>query len=261
MTRTISILLPVLALASWPIPGTAQNAPKPLPVLRGAIQDTAGNPLEGAQVQILGLERSFTTPASGAYRIEQIKPGKYWVIARRIGYEPLRAAMTFTLGDDREIVFQLNPMPHNLPDLKVEAQNKAWERKYQDFLWRSRASYNGYFFTRDDLERSHATVLGDFVHRYFPFADSRSFDIPSFPDPLAGWWGTTRVGWAGLPSASYRSGCGPAVSLNGSDPRGFAVNDFRIEDVEAVEVYKANRIPNDFFYTNSSCGLIVVWTK
>lgn len=257
MTRTTRFLFPALILAVSAGPATAQGSPKPLPILRGAIQDTLGHPLEGAWIQILGLDRSITTPASGAYRFEQIRPGKYWVIARRIGYEPLRAALTLNPGDDREVVFQLNPMPHNLPDLKVEAQNKAWDRQYQDFLWRSRASYYGYFFTRDDIEASHATVLGDFVHRYFPRASSTDFNLPSQSSWFAGLRGRSGFGR----TASYRSTCAPAVSLNGADPRGWAVNDFRAEDVEAIEVYKANRVPNDFIYTNPTCGLVVIWTK
>jgi hypothetical protein len=258
MTRMF-VLLPLLTVALTAGPSEAQSTPKALPILRGAVQDTLGNPLEGAWIQILGLDRSSTTPASGAYRFEQIKPGKYWVIARRIGYEPLRAALTLNPGDDREVVFQLNPMPHNLPDLKVEAQNKAWERQYQDFLWRSRASYYGYFFTRDDIERSHSSVLGDFVHRYFPYASSSDFNAPAFSDPFDSWRGG--LGWNSPRPAMYHSSCPPAVSLNGSDPRGWAVNDFRPEDVEAIEVYKANRVPNDFLYANPSCGLVVIWTK
>ena len=259
MTRTLFVL-PMLAVALTAGPGSAQSTSKTLPILRGAVQDTLGNPLEGAWIQILGLDRSSTTPASGAYRFEQIKPGKYWVIARRIGYEPLRAALTLNPGDDREVVFQLTPMPQHLPDVKVQAQNKTWERQYQDFLWRSRASYYGYFFTRDDIERSHATVLGDLIHRYFPRASSSDFNVPSQPSWL-GLRGRGSLGRAAARSASYRSTCAPAVSLNGADPRGWAVNDFRPEDVEAVEVYKANRVPTDFIYTNPTCGLVVIWTK
>ena len=259
--RKITALLPVLALALFAGRGAAQKAPKPLPILHGAIQDTLGNPLDAAQIEIIGLNRSVTTPASGAYRFADIKPGKYWIVARRIGYEPLRAALTLNPGDDREIVFQLNAMPHNLPDLKVQAQNKAWERKYQDFLWRSRASYYGYFFTRDDIENAHTTVLGDFVRRYFPYASSSDFNTPSYPEPFSSWWGRGSLGWASARPASYRSTCSPAVSLNGADPRGWALNDFRPEEVEALEVYKAHRIPNEFFTTNDACGLVVVWTK
>lgn len=61
-----------LALALACLGGTSQaQAPKPakpLPVIRGAVQDTAGAGLAGAQVEILGAERSTTTSAKGAYR-------------------------------------------------------------------------------------------------------------------------------------------------------------------------------------------------
>lgn len=258
------VLLPGLLLAVIAAGAPAQNTPKPLPVLRGAIQDTLGHPLEGAQIEILGLNRTVTTPGSGAYRFEDIKPGKYWVIARRIGYQPLKAALTLQRGDDREIEFQLEPLPYNLPEVKVRAENQKWERQYRDFVWRSRASLHGYFLTRDDIERSHATVLGDVVRRYLPFVSSQAFYTPSFPDPFASGWGRTGIGWVGSRSFGFNRDCAPAVSLNGSpNTGGWAVNDFRPEDVEAVEVYRsAAELPMEFVNPGAGrCGLVVVWTQ
>ena len=94
---------------------------------------------------------------------------------------------------------------------------------------------------------------------YFPYASSSDFNLPAFSDPFNSWRGG--FGWNSPRPAMYHSSCLPAVSLNGSDPRGWAVNDFRPEDVEAIEVYKTNRVPNDFLYANPTCGLVVIWTK
>src|SRR6266542_1102453 len=106
-----------LLLAALPAAAAAQTPrpAKPLPVMRGAVPDTLGRPLEGAQVEILGLDRTVTTPASGAYRLDELKPGKYWVTVRRIGFAPLRTALNLNPGDDRQIVFQLEPLPQYLP--------------------------------------------------------------------------------------------------------------------------------------------------
>lgn len=257
-------LLPALALATFTAAAAAQKTPKPLPVMRGSIQDTLGRGIEGAQIEIVGLDRTVTTPGSGSYRFNDIKPGRYWVIARRIGYQPLKAALTFEPGDDREIVFQLEPLAYNLPDVKVRAENKKWERQYRDFVWRSRSSLHGRFLTRDDIERSHASVLGDAVRRYLPFLSSEAFYTPFYPDPFASAWGRQEIGWVSSRASSFNRVCSPAVSLNGAPPSGgWAVNDFRPDDVEAVEVYRrSNEVPIEFA-TNAgaACGLVVVWTR
>ena len=256
-------MLPALALGTLAAGAAAQKAPKPLPVMRGAIQDTLGQAIEGAQVEIIGLDRVATTPGSGAYRFDGIKPGKYWVIARRIGYQPLKAALTFVPGDDRQIVFQLVPLPYNLPEVKVRAENKKWERQYRDFVWRSRSSQRGHFLTRDDIEHSHTTFLGDAVRRYLPFVSSEAFFTPFYPDPFARVGGREGMGWASS-RASFDRACSPAVSLNGVPPTsGWAVNDFRPDDVEAVEVYRSgSHVPIEFLnYGGAPCGLVVVWTR
>lgn len=248
------------ALSLFLLAGAAQaqtdKEAKPLPIMRGSIQDTLGRPLEGAMIEIAGLDRRATTPASGSYRFDEIKPGKYWVIARRIGYAPLQAALTFNRGDDREIVFQLEPAPHVLPEVMVR-EERVWKSRYQDFVWRSKGAF-GHFLTRDDLERSKAHYLGDVVRRYLPWVNTENFFTPAIAGRFG--FGGRSLGW---PTSLAQRGCAPAVSVNGGIPSGiWAVNDFRPEEVEAVEVYRGGRMmPAEFSGWGTSCGLVVVWTQ
>lgn len=251
-----------LCLLAAPALAQTPKAPKPLPVMRGAVQDTLGQPLEGAQIEILGLNRTLTTPGSGAYRFDDIKPGKYWVAVRRIGYAPLRAALSFNQGDDREIEFQLEPLAHELPEVKVRGEDLAWRRKYQDFIWRSRMGF-GHFLTRDDIVRAHASVLGDVVQRYLPYTGSHAFYTPGFTDPFEGSFRQSPFGATHASVFASASNCSPVVSVNGGRPMGgWAVNDFRPDEVEAVEVYRSVRqMPTEFAMWGASCGLVVVWTR
>ena len=264
--RLLAFLLltvPAAAMAQAPKPAAQ---PRPLPILRGSVQDTLGQPLEGAEVEILGENATITTGVNGDYRVEGLKPGKYWVVVRRIGYAPLRAALSFNRGDDRRIVFQLEPMPQNLPDVVVRAEDGRWMRRYQDFVWRSKSSF-GHFLTRDDIERAHANYLSDVVRRYLPWTTSDAFFTPYFSDPsgLMGRLdpsGATRSG--SLISARNGGNCSPAVSVNGARPfGGWAVNDFRPEDVEAIEVYRRSfDMPLEFSGWDRGCGgLVVVWLR
>ena len=260
MLAAARFLLPVLAL-TLASAGAAQKTPRSLPLLRGTVQDTAGRPLEGAQLQILGLARTVTTPASGMYRLSDIKPGKYWIVVRRIGYAPLRTALSFNPGDDREIDFELRPLPHNLPELKIRAEEKAWMRKYQDFVWRSKGSFYGRFVTRDEIERAHPTYLGDVVRRYLPFTSTQAFFTPYFPDRLRS--SATTSGFVRSRLSPLAQNCPPAVSVNGTHTSvGWAVNDFRPDEVEALEVYRSGyQLPLEFSSRQAPCGLVIVWTR
>jgi hypothetical protein len=255
--RHLTAFMPALGLAL--VAGTAQaQTAKPiksLPVMRGSVQDTLGRPLEGATIEIAGLERRITTASSGSYRFDEITPGKYWVIARRIGYAPLQAALTFNRGDDREIDFQLEPKAQMLPEVMVR-EERVWKSRYQDFVWRSRGAF-GHFLTRDDLEKTNSPYLGDVVRRYLPHVRTENFFMPAVANRTFG--GRTLNGGTALAS----NGCAPAVSVNGGMPNGiWAVNDFRPGDVEAVEVYRAGRmLPAELSGWGASCGLVVVWTQ
>jgi hypothetical protein len=247
------------ALGLLLLAGSAQaQTAKPdklLPIMRGSVQDTLGRPLEGAMIEIAGLGRRITTSSSGSYRFDDIKPGKYWVVARRIGYAPVQTALTFNRGDNREIDFQLEPRAHVLPEVVVR-EERVWQSRYQDFVWRSRGAF-GYFLTRDDLEKSRATYLGDVVRRYLPFVNSDFFS-PAIAD-FSGFGGRGQGISRGLSSRQ----CSPAVSVNGGMPSGvWAVNDFRPDQVEALEVYRGSRMmPAQFSGWGTSCGLVVVWTQ
>ena len=256
-TRIIASFLAFAVLAG---PSAAQTKHKGLPILRGSVQDTTGKPLDGALVEIAGLKLRMFTSEKGTFRFENIKPGKYWVVARRIGYAPIQAALTFRMDEDREVEFQLDPLPHVLPEEIVRGDPKAWEARYQDFVMRSHGAF-GYFLTRDDIERVRPHYLGDVVRRHLPFTSSEAYFTPAFSD-----FSRTFSGLGGNPlrrSRAASANCAPLVSVNGATPSGiWAVNDFRPEDVEALEVYRGNRmLPAIFSTWGTECGLVVVWTK
>jgi len=238
-----------LALA-MPMAGIAQDAPASArAILRGSVQDLSGAPLEGAEVEVLGFGRKATTPATGAYRLS-VPEGRSWVIVRRIGFEPLRVALTFEPGKDRRIIFQLGRRPQRLADVEVMA-DKLWERRYEDFVWRSRLAW-GRFLTRDDIADARPAVLSDVVRRHLPYVSSQAFE-----------WGPSWALGMSHASANASSNCAPVVSLNGAYPIGaWAVNDFNPEDVEAIEVYRDRHVPIEFQRSvSTSCGLVVIWLK
>ncbi|MGH7678232.1 MAG: MSCRAMM family protein [Gemmatimonadaceae bacterium] len=73
----------------------------PLPgpgVLHGFVADSMERPLDGAEVVIQSLRLSVLTGPDGSFRFENIKPGRYQVSARKIGYYP--SGRVVTVGDN-----------------------------------------------------------------------------------------------------------------------------------------------------------------
>lgn len=232
------------------------QTPKPITaVMRGQVQDTLGRPLGDAVIEVAGTGLTLTTPASGNYRLELIPQGNHWVTVRRIGYAPLRVALTFKKGQDREIEFQLEPTPVILPDVVVKAENEMWNKRYQDFVWRSRAA-RGRFLTRDELEKYPYSRLSEVVARWNPFG----FGGGGHAGVVGSGWGISSIGWA-FGGESWGSSCAPGISINGARPMsGWRLDDFYADDVEAVEIYRTSTmLPAEFQNYGSDCGVVVVW--
>ena len=67
-----------------------------LTTLAGSVVDSAGRPLEGAEVALTDLRRSVMSSSSGAFRFDSIPRGQWIVRVRKIGY----AAETRTVDVD-----------------------------------------------------------------------------------------------------------------------------------------------------------------
>ncbi|HEY9226682.1 MAG TPA: carboxypeptidase regulatory-like domain-containing protein [Gemmatimonadaceae bacterium] len=56
--------------------------------MSGMVRDTAATPIDRVELSIPQLQRRAFSNADGTFRFDDIKPGKYEVRARRIGYAP-----------------------------------------------------------------------------------------------------------------------------------------------------------------------------
>ena len=78
--------------------------------LTGVVTDAqSGQPVEGVQVVVQGTGLGAMTQANGRYYIISVPPGRYTVVARRIGYQPAEQVGTDVRIDvTRTVDFQLN---------------------------------------------------------------------------------------------------------------------------------------------------------
>jgi hypothetical protein len=119
--------MPTLRLRrSWPVSWTLLLLPallaaqQPLQSVTGVVRDTAGAPLGGADV-ILG-QRTTTTSASGAFRVDSLRPGQYAITIRLIGYNPVRSRVVVVATEPTDMEYFMLPAPYQLAPLVVESR-------------------------------------------------------------------------------------------------------------------------------------------
>jgi hypothetical protein len=78
--------------------------------LTGVVRDQASNqPLEGVEVFIEGTGLSTFTAGNGRFFLLSVPPGTYTIVARRLGYQPVRTTgVNVAIDVTREVNFGLN---------------------------------------------------------------------------------------------------------------------------------------------------------
>ena len=122
------------------------------------LTDTAGTPLNNAEVTITDLRRSVTTDRRGRFRLSEIPSGEHLVSIRHVGYAPFITAMVFEPNRAVEQRILLNRAP-TLASVSVIADARA-DGLPADFDERRRAGM-GRFLARTELDRHAGRRLGD----------------------------------------------------------------------------------------------------
>jgi hypothetical protein len=86
----------------------------------GTVRDTAGAPLEGAE--LLFGNRSVSTNAQGAYRIDSLRIGNVFLTVRFAGYVPIRATIRIEPTRPNDLSFVMTRAPFLLPPIVTEVR-------------------------------------------------------------------------------------------------------------------------------------------
>jgi hypothetical protein len=118
-------LLARTAFAQNPVrlPAVQVSAPLEKPrahAMIGVVHDTAAMTLEGAEISIVDLKRRVFSGSDGKFRIDDLRPGRYAVRVRRVGYAP--QVRSIDVDDDGGVgEFALLPIPRTLQPVVVNA--------------------------------------------------------------------------------------------------------------------------------------------
>ena len=235
--------------------------------LIGRVHAENGAAIPDAELTVVGggegttgdrADRSGRTGPGGAFRVDSIAPGKYFVRVRRLGYNPLYFSATLAGDQTRRIDVELNPLPARLSAVKVRARSGFGgfaERRLRDFEFRRRMGF-GRFYTRDDLALYSGRMLSDALRFAWPFAGCRGYTGQYGYGGFGGYGASTNS------SLDVGRGCPVRVSLDGGLAQPVDVmSGLPISSVEALEIYRSGWAPAQFLTGgNTNAALVVVWT-
>lgn len=211
------------------------------------ITDTAGRPLEGAQVEIVGTSLRGNTDESGRVALLAVPPGKAVLRVRHLGFGELTVPISVTPGTLADNHYRMKSVATDLKRVVVRASELKPSRyaktgRFDDF-YRRRAGGNGSFLTREDIDKRQAQKSEDLLHL------------------VAG----VRIRYRGMTPFVQFLRCEQVnVYIDGIRSHDAFRDYFSLSplDIEAMEVYHGiATVPPEFSPEPNDCAAIVVWTR
>lgn len=211
--------------------------------ITGKVMDSvSGNPLYGANIIILELQAGTSTDASGAYTINNLKPGKYTLTASYLGYSNNSLVLNVEENEKLVINFQLKASDIKMSSVVITATRT--HRQLENVPARMS------MMDVNQIENYPATDIDDALNSISNVLVNRSWGIFSK---------NTSVTMRGLDGTSRTLILLNGVPLNKVSGGQIQWALVRPEDVERIEVLKG---PGSALYgMNAMGGVINVLTK
>lgn len=212
------------------------------------VTDTAGKPLEGAQVDLVGTSLSGSTDTNGRVALLAVPPGNAVLRLRHLGFGELKIPISVTPGTFADGHYKMKPLSAtDLRAVVIRASELKPERyaktgRFDDF-YRRKASGMGTYLTREDIDARHAQKPEDLI-RVVSGVRTRYRGMTPYLQFL-------RCDYVNVYIDGFRSrdGFRDFFSLSPLD-------------IEAIEVYHGMAsLPPEFAIHTEDCAAIVVWTR
>ena len=202
----------------------------------GIVVDTAGNPVDEAEVGLVGANRIAVTRANGGFLFRPLPLGPYLIRVRKLGYAPATMTVTLRDRDDREVLLRITPLPAQL-DAMVIAERSGYgssQRIYDELDERMRwHDFRSIVLGRDELDRFKGwsldyAVAGMGLPGLEVLAQRRASRGPGSIDRRG-----TQQTMAGV-GAGISDAC---ILLNGKTQLHQPLSAFTTADLELIEIY------------------------
>lgn len=236
VTLIVSIFAAAAGVAA-PLPVAAQVG-----VLVGRVVDEAGSPVPGAEVRVGGVDATAQSDNDGWFRVRGVRTGLFYFGVRRVGYRPASDMLRFSGNDTVDVM--LERISPELDTVKVQARADAqyeWDLRRYEFA--VDAARFGIVITEDDIARRRPVYTTDLIQNLAGFRVIGN-------GPRARVQGT-------------RSGCTPALFIDGMYTPGYNINDISPDFIKLVIAYRGLAgVPPQYqnLRADSSCGTIAIIT-
>ena len=112
-------------------------------MVSGVVVDSAGVPVAGADVQLIGAERTTTSAEDGTFEFRHVPPGAVTLRARHMGFAPSALMIELEKDDQRDVAIRIRRLVQTLETVNVtEASgygrtDAAWLEFGRRERWRS----------------------------------------------------------------------------------------------------------------------------
>lgn len=89
----------------------------------GLVVDSAGTPIDEAEVQLVGANRVGVTRPNGGFLFRPLPVGQYLVRVRKLGYTPTNMTLSLVDHDDREVIIKMRALPVTLDAMTIAARS------------------------------------------------------------------------------------------------------------------------------------------
>jgi hypothetical protein len=245
--RVRALMALTVAILAQAIPARAQGLQEQTAIMVAFVTDSAGKPVPGAEVQIVGTSLRGNTDGDGRIALLAVPTGKAVLRVRRLGFAELTIPISITPGSMPEARFKLMPIATDLNKVVVRAAGLKPDRYARtqkfDGFYRRRAEGLGTFLTREIIDARRAQKSEDLLRMVTGIRITYRGSTPL-------------VKFARCESVNvYIDG----IRSHDAYRDYFALSPL---DIEAVEVYHGMaQVPPEFSPHPNDCAAIVVWTR
>lgn len=234
----------------------ADSAVERVGVVDGVVTDTLLQPLNAADVTLVGTGLRVVTGANGRFRVVQVPPGQYLLVVRRIGYAPTSGIVDVPAADTLRLSYMLARSTLALDTVRVNSRRVTM--RMVDFEKR-RLQGIGQFITQEEIERRGSIQTSDFL-RYMRGVQVSQNTTQAF----GGTQVYSRREGGGFDANQQQQNCPMQVLLDGIIlPQYFNLDLLPPpKQISGIEVYSgAATIPPQFGGVDRRCGVVAVWTR
>lgn len=250
--------------------GVSQVAALIETLLRGVVTTPEGQPIEGAEITVVGAALTATTDSRGRFVLRGLPTGSHAIRIRRIGYKATVLGATLQDDESKDVTIVLERGTYELPEITVEAERLkpieyGWTTRFDDFFRRRSVGF-GKFSTRADIERKHpyrtANILAGIpgVSLRFRHPGASGTDVKFTRCERVGVWiNGTKQRYASVSVAPSRAPFARTPDTAAMNT-GMHLETVLPSQIEAMEIYRGpSEMPAEFL--DDSCAAIVIWTR